>query len=261
MAYFNREIGVRPISGFETNGPKGAEWVEDLITEEKEARRDSTLMGTVKRARVSSLGDAQNSDRGTLHRLASSSSRMTTLAPPPPSRIIVVGDRLSTDVLLSRRLSLHIKSARSRSSTMTPEEVSPDDSSPPVLSIITTDLPKRNDVRLLRWLESSWSRVGMKNKRSEHSIWQDVLIKSEKEMKLDAEREIAESKSSRSLLSRLRSLRSLRIPTFGQALRWIGISLWKLTKFGGINIGRLGGRLVDVLRSRLKSRGTSGVAG
>lgn len=67
----------------------------------------------------------------------------TPLAHP---RLLVVGDRLATDVLLARRLAAHYR------------HTSPQ---PSVLSIVTTSLFQRSDVRPLRWLESSWLRFGL----------------------------------------------------------------------------------------------------
>ncbi len=64
-----------------------------------------------------------------------------------PLRLLIIGDRLATDVLLARRLRLHLPATET--------------SSPPrILSIITTQLFKPSDVRFLRWLESKWSTVG-----------------------------------------------------------------------------------------------------
>ncbi|KAK4688839.1 phosphatidylglycerophosphatase GEP4, partial [Tremellales sp. Uapishka_1] len=56
-------------------------------------------------------------------------------------RILVVGDRLFTDTLLARRLSLYLPEAKK------------DDPVPSVLSIQTMTLPQPKDVRILRWLE------------------------------------------------------------------------------------------------------------
>jgi phosphatidylglycerophosphatase GEP4 len=60
-----------------------------------------------------------------------------------PLKIIVVGDRLFTDTLLAHRLRLHMTR---------------DASSQDVISIATTQLPRPNDVRLLRWIENVLSR-------------------------------------------------------------------------------------------------------
>ncbi|GFZ43110.1 hypothetical protein JCM24511_00828 [Saitozyma sp. JCM 24511] len=60
-----------------------------------------------------------------------------------PLKIIVLGDRLFTDTLLAHRLRLHM---------------SRDASSQDVISIATTQLPRPNDVRLVRWIENVLSR-------------------------------------------------------------------------------------------------------
>lgn len=67
----------------------------------------------------------------------------TPLAHP---RLLVIGDRLATDVLLARRLAAHYRN-------LSPQ--------PSVLSIVTTSLFQKSDVRTLRWLESSWLRFGL----------------------------------------------------------------------------------------------------
>ncbi|KAJ9103735.1 hypothetical protein QFC21_002195 [Naganishia friedmannii] len=71
-------------------------------------------------------------------------------------KIIAVGDRLSTDVLLARRLALHLRPTHLHASEDTPQPITP-----PVLSIVTTSLFKKSDVRVLRWMEESWLRLGL----------------------------------------------------------------------------------------------------
>lgn len=61
-------------------------------------------------------------------------------APASPLRILVVGDRLFTDVLLARRLD-----------TLLPPTAAP---LPPALSVVTTALPQPRDLRLVRRIES-----------------------------------------------------------------------------------------------------------
>lgn len=63
-----------------------------------------------------------------------------------PLRILVVGDRLATDVLLARRLARSLP-------------VPPKSAIPAVLSVVTTTLFEARDVRPLRWLESRWLRL------------------------------------------------------------------------------------------------------
>lgn len=78
--------------------------------------------------------------------------RKTT--PREDLRLVVVGDRLATDVLLARRLAKHVQAIQTG-------EVSAYNL-PNALSIVTTRLFKRNDVVPLRWLESAWSRIGLR---------------------------------------------------------------------------------------------------
>lgn len=66
--------------------------------------------------------------------------------------ILVVGDRLATDVLLSRRLAKLLPATSSL--PRHPEDI------PSTLSIVTTHLFKHRDVRFLRWLEASWAKLG-----------------------------------------------------------------------------------------------------
>lgn len=69
-------------------------------------------------------------------------------------RVLVIGDRLATDVLLARRLNSYYSNQ------------SPANAAPPVLSIVTTELFKKSDVRPLRWLEDAWLRFGLWASRS-----------------------------------------------------------------------------------------------
>jgi len=92
-----------------------------------------------------------------------------TNSPDEPLRILVVGDRLATDVLLARRLSKHLGNDPSQSL----------EALPPAVSIITTDLFKYRDVRLLRWLESRWSRIGRRStavERGRRAGWETFLL-------------------------------------------------------------------------------------
>ena len=100
------------------------------------------------------------------------------IAPNQPLRILVVGDRLATDVLLARRLSKHLASTSNFPGL--PEDL------PPTISIITTELFKRRDVRILRWLEASWARVGdwpTAVERGKRAGWQTFLLKRSLEMR------------------------------------------------------------------------------
>ncbi|WWC66361.1 uncharacterized protein I206_100262 [Kwoniella pini CBS 10737] len=68
-------------------------------------------------------------------------------------KLIVIGDRLFTDILLSHRLSLYLNKSKN---------IKTKNSLPSVLSIYTTSLPKYNDVRLLRWIEEKLSKSKIK---------------------------------------------------------------------------------------------------
>ncbi|OCF55491.1 hypothetical protein L486_06975 [Kwoniella mangroviensis CBS 10435] len=61
-------------------------------------------------------------------------------------KILVIGDRLFTDTLLSHRLSLHLPKRKEEAVL------------PSVLSIYTTSLPQPKDVRILRWIEERLSK-------------------------------------------------------------------------------------------------------
>jgi hypothetical protein len=76
-----------------------------------------------------------------------------TTEPPTPyrtplanPRLLVIGDRLATDVLLARRLAKYYRHSPA---------------TPTVLSIVTTSLFQKSDVRILRWMEESWLRLGL----------------------------------------------------------------------------------------------------
>ena len=72
-------------------------------------------------------------------------------------RIVVIGDRLFTDTLLAHRLSIHLNSStRDRTGA-----------EPGVISIHTTSLPERRDVRLLRWFEERLSGGKLKVGRTD----------------------------------------------------------------------------------------------
>lgn len=201
-------------------------------------------------------------------------------------RLVVVGDRLATDVLLARRLDKHIQSrqAIAGSSTTT---------IPGALSIVTTRLFKRNDVVPLRWLESAWSRLGLRKgahgtiggEGGEEWAATRFLVAHDRTTALDSSPSAA-SRSKR-VLAVLRSgvmaipagWRSLRhgiayirnhpprIPTRDEArrgalvaLRWSGRNLrmllfatWRLVRSGS---GRAGRRLVEAVRTARAKRVT-----
>lgn len=95
-----------------------------------------------------------------------------------PLRILVVGDRFATDVLLARRLSRHLSSTSEFPAS--PEDL------PPTISIITTELFKRRDVRILRWLEKTWARMGDRPsavERGKRAGWETFLLKRSLEMR------------------------------------------------------------------------------
>jgi hypothetical protein len=81
-------------------------------------------------------------------------------------RVIVIGDRRFTDVLLANRLRTALPPTIPKSTTATHEEsVIPSTISVPsskpqdrVLSILTTDLPQPNDLRPIRYLENTLSQ-------------------------------------------------------------------------------------------------------
>jgi hypothetical protein len=97
-----------------------------------------------------------------------------------PLRILVVGDRLATDVLLARRITKHLASSSDLSRPL--------DDLPPALSIVTTRLFKTGDVRILRWLESRWARIGDKPSVVDRGLragWQTFLLSQSLEAKDD----------------------------------------------------------------------------
>lgn len=85
----------------------------------------------------------------------------TTIAyrtPLDAPKILVVGDRLATDVLLARRLAAYYPLRNTQGAAAAAQQLA---DARPVLSIVTTELFQKSDVRLLRWLEESWLRFGL----------------------------------------------------------------------------------------------------
>ena len=80
--------------------------------------------------------------------------RRTPLEDP---RILVIGDRLATDVLLARKLARFYRPHRTTTAHLSDQK--------PVLSVVTTHLFKPTDVRLLRWIEESHLRLGLALRR------------------------------------------------------------------------------------------------
>ncbi|KAI5453833.1 hypothetical protein NCC49_005643 [Naganishia albida] len=90
-------------------------------------------------------------------------ARETTIAdryrtPLDAPKILVIGDRLATDVLLARRLAAYYPLRNTQGAAAAAQQLA---DARPVLSIVTTELFQKSDVRLLRWLEESWLRFGL----------------------------------------------------------------------------------------------------
>ena len=138
----------------------------------KEAMKDD------ERLLVLSRGDPRVGDRsttGVAQRKVTASSTPTTAVPnervSAPTftqdetteeiltnpKILVIGDRLFTDIVLADRLSRLLPYNPPSSSASLASAI------PSVLSIYTTSLPQPNDVRPLRWLESTLSRGQVKS--------------------------------------------------------------------------------------------------
>lgn len=79
-------------------------------------------------------------------------------------RILVIGDRLATDVLLARKLARFYRPDRTSTAHLSDQKPVLSDRKP-VLSVVTTHLFKTTDVRLLRWIEESHLRLGLALRR------------------------------------------------------------------------------------------------
>jgi hypothetical protein len=166
-------------------GPEVEREIKEAVRVDLRQRREEgeTLLGrqagTIRARDVKGKGKAREVDIDSI-RDTTSNNRL---------RILVVGDRLATDVLLSRRLSKHLASTSATTCQIKfPGSASPEDL-PPTISIITTELFKRRDVRLLRWLEKTWSRIGYRPsavERGTRAGWETFLLKRSLELK-DAE--------------------------------------------------------------------------
>jgi phosphatidylglycerophosphatase GEP4 len=76
-----------------------------------------------------------------------------------PLRILVIGDRMMTDTLLSNRLAKLLPAPSTTPTSAQPTTITPSPIPiPSVISIHTTLLPQPKDVRLLRWLEEKLSK-------------------------------------------------------------------------------------------------------
>ncbi|GHJ83769.1 hypothetical protein NliqN6_0171 [Naganishia liquefaciens] len=146
IAYFAGRAPIHAVGRVPRVGELAEGWevVEGPVKVNELAMKDEgdgreTLLGrraTRKAPQAASPPPQPSADPPTLSR--------TPLANP---RLLVIGDRLATDVLLARRLAAHYRHTSSLQ--------------PSVLSIATTSLFQKSDVLPLRWLESSWLRIGL----------------------------------------------------------------------------------------------------
>ncbi|WWD09376.1 hypothetical protein V865_007499 [Kwoniella europaea PYCC6329] len=113
-------------------------------------------------------------------------------------KILVIGDRLFTDTLLSHRLSLHLPKRKEEGVL------------PSVLSIYTTSLPQPKDVRILRWIEERLSKSQTQPIPGNFS--HRFILKSQEE----------EEEKNRQILDHVVKRNSLV-----EALRWFTPSRWR----------------------------------
>lgn len=179
-------------------------------------------------------------------------------------KILVIGDRLATDVLLARRLGAYYPRT-TRAGEQTEQVETKLSDRLPALSIITTQLFKPSDLRLLRWLEESWLRLGLAlrarfrfaqktpNTNTQESLQRWVLSRS-----IDAPPEVERVMKTKpaSLAEPVGNLRA-RMTSWTSPPAWkywaVGLvpsraRVWFVLKTGVRRVGRGLGRLVRRLR-------------
>jgi hypothetical protein len=182
-----------------------------------------------------------------------------------PLKILVVGDRLATDVLLARRLDKFLsRSASSQNGGL-----------PPTLSIITTRLFKQQDVRILRWIENRWARLGRRTASvgSSRQPWETFLLQRSLD-ELDVGSSTGPSRLRRligfilAIPSGLNKVRKWRPPTTRQIVAQTQQSLMRNVKKAGpivfrglrTGLGAVGTRARSILPIPGRSRAYSHVS-
>jgi hypothetical protein len=173
--FFNGKTVVHSISGMgkRTWSSPYSEKTEKIEIEVDDGEADASVEGQTLLGRQTVLAPTTQHPTGTALPLT-----IPTLPPPTQYRtpldhpkVVVIGDRLSTDVLLARRLAMHLRPSRLPVS----QDTRPTPTTPPVLSIVTTTLFKKSDVRILRWMEESWLRFGFAMSRRVQDTEADTI--------------------------------------------------------------------------------------
>lgn len=142
--------------GWEGDGVKGKEGGQRHLPDVPRKRGDAEV--TLRKGRDDEPKGNAGGDREIIEAIGQNAMESSQ-----PLKIIVLGDRLFTDTLLAHRLRLHM---------------SRDASSQDVISIATTQLPRPNDVRLVRWIENVLSR---RRVREGPTDWGRYILRQEPE--------------------------------------------------------------------------------